>query len=597
MGRGGLDAVMSVEVHGRQRFGGLLSRLAEPRECRVAAASRPGMLRRLRAPAAEAEAAAVAAAAAAEVAAQVEEDEADVTEGDASPASEYQRTRGVPRSSGLGGDAVISNRIVHQLGRKRFVRNSSADDASVASTARTTASGSTTSQSGTRGMASSIASMDRHAVVLRPDADYVMIAVFAGHGPHGAEIAEMAANVISDVLEKRLLTSKNTRHVAHPRRGTFSKEGDRARSRHGGLPEKELRGVTGLADSASSVSADDDAVSSESQSQPDSMGSTLGTQPVMLDTPRPSLRIDTIDADAKQVFESDLSVEPLSHESVSALPSSPLTMASMGETPPPSPPVGSVGGRLGSAQGLTHERMHVEGKNDYTPRTSARQNTRLESLSSRKGLSSAPADLENVYNVVPVELAMQDAFVEASIAIDALPIARHSGTTASVVVVRGGRLVVGSVGDSTLLLGRRRSGVVQLQRLSTPHAPTLNEELERVLRFGGVVQGGGLFVADHLERRSLAVTRSLGDTEMRRVGVCQLPHIASMPVTHRDAVFALSTVPLWENMDVVAPERLSDVLNARLDGPMEISHALLDVAFGPSGPATDATLVCMQLRR
>jgi serine/threonine protein phosphatase PrpC len=332
MGRGGLDAVMAVEVLGRARLGGLLARTSEPRRCRVAAASRPGLLRRLR-------------------------------------------------------DAPSS---------------------------------------------------DRHAVVLRPDLDYVMIAVFAGHGPHGSEIAELAAHTLSDVLEKRLLASP------------------------------------------------------------------------------PSRPTDLV----------------------------------------PKAVVGASGGSTGS--------------------------------------SSASEDEGPLH--VPIELAMQDAFVEANIAIDATPWAKHSGTTATVCVLRGGKLVVGSVGDCSLVLGRRRGGITKLTRLSDRHSVGLELEKERVERFGGVIHRG--FISDESERTSLGVTRSLGDTEMRKSGVCQLPQIGSIAITHRDCIVALSTIPLWEDVNsVVAPPELAKVVNAKLDGPLEISQLLLETAFGVAGPACDATLVCMQLFR
>lgn len=306
---------MAVEVRGRQRLGGLLHRLTEPRECRVAAASRPGLLRRLQ-------------------------------------------------------DAP---------------------------------------------------SMDRHAVVLRPDLDYVMVAAFAGHGPHGAKIADLAADVLSDVLERRLLSDH------HP-------------------------------------------------------------------------------------------LQHLHHQS-----------------------------------------------------------------------STYPCS-------VPVELAIQDAFVEANIAIDATPWAKHSGTTATVCVMRAGKLYVGSVGDCTVLLGKRKAGLLNLLRLSIPHSVQYGPgEKERVERFGGVIHAG--FVSDENENRSLAMTRTLGDTDMRKAGVCQLPQIASCPVTHRDSVVFLSTVPLWSGPESVAPPDLSSAVENARDGPFDLSRRLLDVAFGDVGPANDATVICMQLRR
>jgi serine/threonine protein phosphatase PrpC len=334
---------MSVEVRGRQRLGGLLSRLSESRSCRVAAASRPGLLRRLR------------------------------------------------------GDPDVTSK-------------------------------------------------DRHAVVLRPDLDYIMVAAFAGHGEHGAEVAELAADVIADVLDRRILSG------------------------------------------AAAVDA-----------------------------------VDRRDSG------------------------------------------GSSGSSSGSGGG------HGDG--------------------------AGPGDA--VFDV-SVELAMQDAFVEASMAVDATVWARASGTTATVCVLRGGVLVVGNVGDGAVCLARRHRGVVSLQRLGDAHSvAACKDERERVERFGGIIHGA--FVTDDSERRALGVTRTLGDVDLRRAGVCQLPQIGSIPVTHRDSYVMLCTSPLWDGPNTAAPPALSHVLNAsnsrKDDGPFDVSRQLLDVAFGAAGPAADATLVCLQLRR
>lgn len=340
MGKGGLDAVMAVEVRGRQRLGGLLSRVSESRTCRVAAASRPGLLRRVRGPA----------------------------------------------------SAPISS--------------------------------------------------DRHAVVLRPDLDYVMVAAFAGRGSHGAELAEVAADVVSEVLERRLLGGRE------------------------------------WASEESSVIS------------------------------------------------------------------------------------GGSAGSLGA--GAVGEKGGV-------------------------GMDLFP---------VSVELAMQDAFVEASIAVDATPWAKHSGTTATVVVIRRGEMVVGSIGDCVVHLGRRRSGVVGLQRLHGMHSVHVDKlEAERVSRFGGIIHHGG-FVSDKADRKTIGVSRCLGETEMRAAGVCQLPQIGTMNITHRDVLVVLSTVPLWEGEEMAAPAEISATVNQlKSTGPFDIARGLLDVAFGAAGPASDATLVCMQLRR
>lgn len=113
----------------------------------------------------------------------------------------------------------------------------------------------------------------------------------------------------------------------------------------------------------------------------------------------------------------------------------------------------------------------------------------------------------------------------------------QSGTTATVCLLRDGiELVIGHVGDSRAILCREGYAI----RLSEDHHPDNHREKERIQRRGGVVSHNSQGVTQVNGR--LSMTRSLGDTELKKYGVTADPFITTKNLKHgKDAFLILTT--------------------------------------------------------
>ena len=101
----------------------------------------------------------------------------------------------------------------------------------------------------------------------------------------------------------------------------------------------------------------------------------------------------------------------------------------------------------------------------------------------------------------------------------------QSGTTATVCLLRDGiELIIGHVGDSRAILCREGYAI----RLSEDHHPDNHREKERIQRSGGVVSHNSQGVTQVNGR--LSMTRSLGDTELKKYGVIADPIITTKNV-------------------------------------------------------------------
>ena len=101
----------------------------------------------------------------------------------------------------------------------------------------------------------------------------------------------------------------------------------------------------------------------------------------------------------------------------------------------------------------------------------------------------------------------------------------NSGTTATVCILRNNvELVVGHVGDSRAILSRNGRPI----RLTIDHEPELPTEADRIRSHGGQVTWNSIGVGQVNGR--LAMTRSIGDADLKRYGVTAQPQIRSIEV-------------------------------------------------------------------
>jgi len=149
----------------------------------------------------------------------------------------------------------------------------------------------------------------------------------------------------------------------------------------------------------------------------------------------------------------------------------------------------------------------------------------------------------------------------------------HSGTTACVAVLRDDALSVSNVGDSRAVIGRRRRG--RDKPYALPGGPTIPghtryecieltkdqnaadpAERKRIVRSGGYVGTPlepGLPTRIYLDKEctmvGLAMSRSIGDWNMKKVGVIAEPVVTHHTVTDRDEFLIVASDGIWEFID------------------------------------------------
>ncbi|XP_013095385.2 protein phosphatase 1K, mitochondrial-like [Biomphalaria glabrata] len=155
-----------------------------------------------------------------------------------------------------------------------------------------------------------------------------------------------------------------------------------------------------------------------------------------------------------------------------------------------------------------------------------------------------------------------------------------TGTTATVCLLRNStELVVGHVGDSIAILCREGKPI----RLSIDHDPENSEEASRIKSKGGHIIHNSQGVA-HVNGR-LAMTRSLGDVELKSFGVTAQPQLRSIEVKHgSDAFLVMCSDGL---SFAISDEEIVNIVN-NTDTPDEACYRLSDQAqhFGSEDNVT-----------
>ncbi|XP_061888819.1 protein phosphatase 1K, mitochondrial [Entelurus aequoreus] len=113
----------------------------------------------------------------------------------------------------------------------------------------------------------------------------------------------------------------------------------------------------------------------------------------------------------------------------------------------------------------------------------------------------------------------------------------NAGTTATVALLRDGiELVVASVGDSRAMLCRKG----KVLKLTVDHTPDRKDEKERIKRSGGFITWNSLGQPNVNGR--LAMTRSIGDHDLKNMGVVAEPETKRMTLSHvHDSFLTLTT--------------------------------------------------------
>ncbi|KAM8938920.1 protein phosphatase Mn(2+)-dependent 1K [Pelodytes ibericus] len=186
-------------------------------------------------------------------------------------------------------------------------------------------------------------------------------------------------------------------------------------------------------------------------------------------------------------------------------------------------------------------------------------------------------DMEKVLTKAFIEI--DKAFARhAHLAVDASVM--NCGTTATVALLRDGiELVVASVGDSRALLCRKGKPL----KLTIDHTPDRKEEKQRVRDSGGFIAWNSLG-QPHVNGR-LAMTRSIGDLDLKSMGVIAEPETRRVKLHHADDGFLVLTT---DGINfIVNSQEICDIINQCHD-PSEAAQVLAEQAiqFGAEDNST-----------
>eukprot|EP00188_Purpureofilum_apyrenoidigerum_P003082 Plantae.Rhodophyta-Purpureofilum_apyrenoidigerum.ctg31327.p1 GENE.Plantae.Rhodophyta-Purpureofilum_apyrenoidigerum.ctg31327~~Plantae.Rhodophyta-Purpureofilum_apyrenoidigerum.ctg31327.p1 ORF type:complete len:274 (-),score=45.93 Plantae.Rhodophyta-Purpureofilum_apyrenoidigerum.ctg31327:212-1033(-) len=194
--------------------------------------------------------------------------------------------------------------------------------------------------------------------------------------------------------------------------------------------------------------------------------------------------------------------------------------------------------------------------------------------------------------------AVKSAFSEASKEIDEQSFSASSGTTAIVAVLQGEEVIIANAGDSSAVLyGCSDQGEPDFQVLSTMHRVSNPEEKRRIEESGGTTDGD--YVGDPNDiMKGLGVTRTLGDTEMRSLGVLDVPEITSWKLTPKDEVLLLASDGLWDANGGLTPHQIGEHFYRYFQEGLSCEKMCKEIfrLCGPGGSYDDCTIVLARLK-
>lgn len=171
---------------------------------------------------------------------------------------------------------------------------------------------------------------------------------------------------------------------------------------------------------------------------------------------------------------------------------------------------------------------------------------------------------------------------------------KDSGSTLCMLAISGNNLACANIGDSRCILISRKVGEVGMEdgvkdcqenckweifQMSKDHKPSDKEEAERVVKCGGIVDKdpfnnneteGILRVwSKNSKVPGLAMTRSIGDTWLKKLGVTSDPEILTKELNAQDKFIILASDGLW---DMISEQDCAEIVNHTIS---EGNHAKL----------------------
>ena len=160
-------------------------------------------------------------------------------------------------------------------------------------------------------------------------------------------------------------------------------------------------------------------------------------------------------------------------------------------------------------------------------------------------------------------------------------VVQYAGTTCTAVYMRGSRCWVACSGDSRCVLGSLQDGHLTARDLSRDHKPDDPEERKRLERAGGTVTEAGpkgkppsRVYTSGPDRHGIAMSRSIGDMAMRKVGVIPEPDVQQFELslgTGQDRFIIVASDGVWE---FISSQEACEIV-AKLDDAAAACEALV----------------------
>jgi len=155
-----------------------------------------------------------------------------------------------------------------------------------------------------------------------------------------------------------------------------------------------------------------------------------------------------------------------------------------------------------------------------------------------------------------LEQGMEESLKKSISRVDQLLMARDdlphrvAGTTLTIVVIRPMEVWIANVGDSHCVVGSKHRSVWKVDNHSIDHTPNNTEEFVRVKAAGAHIDAMRIFAESSKSGmgigNGLALSRSLGNSWARSVGVISMPDIKHVHLTKQDQILIVASDGIWE---------------------------------------------------
>ncbi|CAG9313185.1 unnamed protein product [Blepharisma stoltei] len=157
-----------------------------------------------------------------------------------------------------------------------------------------------------------------------------------------------------------------------------------------------------------------------------------------------------------------------------------------------------------------------------------------------------------------ISLCLQKSIIEVAKYLEEskIPI-ESSGSTLNSILISGEKLVCANLGDSRAVLGSFKDGW-RSKDLSRDHKPNLPDEKARILNSNGRVEpkysahgeelGPDRVWTDDVHASGLAMSRSIGDSRVHKVGVITEPELVYHQIMPEDKFAIIASDGVWEFM-------------------------------------------------